>query len=142
MILLDTNIISELMKTDAALSVDHWYLMNEAVTALSATAIGELAYGISRLPMGARRNGLEARLTEWRLRYANRTFPFTTSTAMLYGSLLAHAVMQGHNMSVPDAQIAALAVEHGFSLATRNVKDFATTNVVLINPFTPQTAPS
>ena len=70
MILLDTNVVSELMKEAADPAVEHWFLLNEEETALPVIALAELSYGIARLADGARRQGLEARLTEWRVRYA------------------------------------------------------------------------
>jgi toxin FitB len=135
LILLDTNVVSELMKSAADHAVERWYLLHEEETALPATALGELAFGVARLADGARRRGLEARLTEWRLRYAGRTIPFGASTALHYGSILATAEAAGRAMSVPDAQIAAIAMEHDCALATRNIRDFTTTALNLIDPW-------
>ena len=135
MILLDTNVISELMKSAADHAVERWYLLNEEETALPATALAELAFGVARLTDGARRRGLEGRLTEWRLRYAGRTIAFGATAALHYGSILAVAEAGGGAMSVPDAQIAAIAMEHDCTLATRNIRDFVTTKLQLINPW-------
>jgi predicted nucleic acid-binding protein len=135
LILLDTNVVSELMKNPADPKVDHWFLRNEDRTALTSVTLGELSYGISRLPRGRRRNGLEAQLVEWRLRYADRTFPFGASAALRYGPMLAAIVASGRSMSLPDAQIAAIALDQGATLATRNVKDFAGCAIELVNPW-------
>ena len=67
--------------------------------------------------------------------YATKMHSFTANTAMLYGEIMANARRGGHNMAVPDAQIAAIALEHDCALATRNGRDFATTSVALINPW-------
>lgn len=67
--------------------------------------------------------------------YATKMHSFTSNTAMLYGEIMANARRGGHNMAVPDAQIAAIALEHDCVLATRNGRDFATTSVALINPW-------
>ena len=135
MILLDTNVISELMRETCDPSVAHWFSLNEGEAALPAIAIAELAFGIAKLPEGARRNALTKQLGEWRLRFAERSPGFTTTTAILYGDIMANARRSGHNMAVPDAQIAAIALEQDCALATRNSKDFATTPVTLINPW-------
>ena len=135
MILLDTNVVSELMKEAASPAVERWFLLNEEETALPAIALAELSYGIARLPEGARRQGLEVRLTEWRLRYADRTLAFGSSAAMRYGPMLAVATAAGRPMSLPDAQIAAMALVEDATVATRNVHDFAPAGVGLVNPW-------
>ena len=135
MILLDTNVVSELMKNPADPRVDHWFLRNEDQTALTSITLGELSYGISRLPDGRRRNGLEAQLVEWRLRYADRTLPFGASAALRYGPMLAAIAAGGRSMSLPDAQIAAIALDEGAKLATRNFKDFSGCGLELLNPW-------
>jgi predicted nucleic acid-binding protein len=135
LIFLDTNVVSELMKAAADPAVERWYLLNEEETVLPAVALAELAYGIARLSDGRRRRNLEARLTEWRLRYAGRTPPFGPSAAMRYGPMLAAVVMAGRTMSLPDAQIAALALEEQAIVATRNIRDFEPSVVLLVDPW-------
>jgi predicted nucleic acid-binding protein len=135
LILLDTNVVSELMKEAADPAVEHWFLLNEEETALPVIALAELSYGIARLADGARRQGLEARLTEWRVRYADRTLAFGPSAAMRYGPMLAAATAAGRPMSLPDAQIAAIALVEDATVATRNVRDFAPAGVDLLNPW-------
>lgn len=135
MILLDTNVVSELMKDAPDATVEHWYLLNEEETALPAIALAELAYGVARLSDGARRRSLAARLAEWRLRYAGRMIAFGPTAAMRYGPLLAAVVASGRAMSLPDAQIAAIAVEESAVVATRNVRDFEPAGIPLVNPW-------
>jgi len=137
LILLDTNVVSELMKESAAPSVEHWYFLNEEQTALPTVALAELAYGIARLAEGARRRNFEMRLSEWRLRYAGRTVPFSASAAMRYGSMLARVTASGRAMSLADAQIAAMALDQDATVATRNVRDFEPSGASLINPWEP-----
>jgi predicted nucleic acid-binding protein len=134
-ILLDTNVISELMKRPTDPNVAHWFQTHDPRCFLPSPALAEMAFGIARLPHGTRRRELEAKLSEWRLRYAKRTLSFTGTTAMIYGTVMAEALASGHNMSVVDAQIAAIAVEHGTTLATRNLRDFKVTSVSLTNPW-------
>ena len=135
MILLDTNVISELMKRPADPNVAHWFQAHDPLCFLPSPALAEMAFGIARLPHGTRRRELEAKLSEWRLRYADRTLSFTGTTAMIYGTVMAEALASGHNMSVADGQIAAVAVEHGATVATRNIRDFRVTSVSIINPW-------
>lgn len=135
MILLDTNVVSELMKAAADPRVERWYLLNEDECALTTITLAELSYGIARLADGARRRALEARLTEWRLRYSTRTVPFGASAAMRYGPMLAAATAAGRPMSLPDAQIAAIALDEQATVATRNIADFAPSAALLVNPW-------
>ncbi len=135
MILLDTNVISELMKKPANGVVSRWYLEQEAGTIICAPSLGEIAFGVARLPAGHRRSGLEADLSEFRIRYAERTLPLTAASAMIYGDIMVDALKEKHNMNVVDGQIAAIAVENDLLLATRNTKDFRFSNLVLVNPW-------
>ena len=135
MILLDTNVVSELMKERAEPSVERWYSLNDDETALPAVALAELSYGIARLADGVKRRNLEARLTEWRLSYAGRTIAFGAAAAVRYGQMLAMVVAGGRSMSLPDAQIAAIALAEQAQVATRNVRDFEPSGIDLVNPW-------
>lgn len=135
MILLDTNVVSELMKRTPEPAVEHWFLLHEEETALPSITLAELAYGIARLANGSKRRRLESQLTEWRVRYAARTLAFGSSAAMRYGPMLAAATAAGRPMSLPDAQIAAIALDLGAAVATRNTRDFEPASVALVNPW-------
>ncbi len=135
MILLDTNIISELIKVTPDLAVQRWYRLYSGDCWLSSISVAESAYGIAKLDRGAKRERLESQLTDWRIAYAAKMHSFTAAAAMIYGEIMAEARRNGHNMAIPDAQIAAIAQEYGYALATRNGKDFATTGLTLINPW-------
>jgi predicted nucleic acid-binding protein len=135
LILLDTNVVSELMKEAADPAVEQWFLLNEEDTVLPAIALAELSYGVARLRDGRRRRDLEARLTEWRLKYAVRTLAFGSSAAMRYGPMLAAVVASGRAMTLADAQIAAMALDEQAAVATRNVKDFEPSGAPLVNPW-------
>lgn len=87
------------------------------------------------MDVGKRQKKLQIQLTDWRIAYANRTHAFTAITAMTYGDIMGEAKRSGHNMTVPDAQIAAVAAEHDLVLATRNIKDFANAGIKLVNPW-------
>lgn len=135
MILLDTNVISELMKKPADERVVKWFIAHEADTLICAPALAEIAFGIARLPSGKRRSGLENNLGDLRIRFAERTLPLTAISAMIYGDVMFDALKATHNMSVIDGQIAAIAIEQEAALATRNTKDFKYAPVNLINPW-------
>lgn len=135
MILLDTNVVSELMKPAPDAAVERWYLLNEEDIALPSVALAELAYGIARLPNGARREALAARLVEWRLRYADRILPFGVTAALRYGPMMAAAEAAGRPMSLPDAQVAAIALDENASVATRNSRHFEPSSIRLIDPW-------
>lgn len=133
--MLDTNVVSELVKSVPDSRVEHWFLLAEDECWLPTVAVAEMAFGIARLPEGARRGRLAEQLAEWRIRYAERSMAFGMTTAMIYGEVMAEAQRAGAPMSVPDGQIAAMAIEQGAQLATRNSRDFATTGLTLIDPW-------
>ena len=95
-----------------------------------------MALPAARLPDGARRETLAARLVEWRARYATRLFPIGEAAALRAGAVLAAAENAGRPMSFPDAQIAAITLNEAASVATRNTGDFEAAGVSLVNPWT------
>src|SRR5690348_236556 len=137
MIIIDTNVISELMKPSPLSTVVSW-LNNQDATQLFITTItiAEISYGISVLPDGQRRrfieNSFNKALNE---AFKHRILSFDENAAHSYGKIMGHRKMLGHPMSIPDGQIAAIALTHHFSLATRNVRDFTDCEVEIINPF-------
>ncbi len=136
MILLDTNVLSELTKPTPSAHVVAWLNDNEPKLALSAVTLAELRYGIARLPDGKRKSSLIRFWDTTRDRFKGRTFPFDERTAEIYGDIVAEAEKQGRRLNVADAQIAAIALAHRMSVATRNTGDFENTGVTVINPWT------
>jgi toxin FitB len=134
-ILLDTNVISELMRPEPDYKVEHWFLMNEVASCISTVTLGEIAYGIAKLESGKRKAKLSSQLAEWRIRFAQRNLTFDSSAALIYGDVLANARALGKPMGIPDAQIAAIASANGAQLCTRNTSDFSTVEIALINPW-------
>jgi predicted nucleic acid-binding protein len=134
-ILLDTNVVSELMLPEPDGKVASWFIVNADEAALTSVVIGELAYGIAKLPDGRRRSRLEAQLAEWRGRFVDRTYAFGVTAAMIYGELQGAAFRTGKGIAVPDAQIAAIALEHGAMVATRDIADFEGRGIALVNPW-------
>ena len=90
---------------------------------------------MAKLEAGLRKSKFEAQISECRIRFADRTYACDVPAALAYGEILANARSAGRPMSVPDAQIAAIAREHSCIIATRNTKDFEANGLSLVNPW-------
>ena len=137
MILLDTNILSELMRAEVSKHVIAW-LDLLAVSSLFICAItrAEIELGLCLLPEGKRKTQLKLAAQEMFDEFAGRCLPFEESSAIHYARLVAHRQKTGRPISVEDAQISAIALAHGMKLATRNTKDFTSIEELkLINPW-------
>ena len=135
--LVDTNVISEIIRATPDAQVAAWSQRTpKEGLFLSVISIGELRKGITMLPLSARRTQLEKSIEEqipfW---FGDRILPVTQSIAERWGILDGQRQLMGRPLNVPDGQIAATALEHGLSLATRNVKDFAGLGVTIVNPW-------
>lgn len=137
MIILDTNVLSELMRPTPNPRVVAWS-RSHSVTSLFTTAIteAEVLYGFGILPKGRRRAALEAAATSmFRLDFGGRVLPFGSDAARAYAIIAAERRRLGRPISQYDAQIAAIARSAGASLATRNTADFEHCELTLVNPF-------
>lgn len=137
MIVLDTNVLSELMRPQPDSQVIAW-LDAQAVDELLVTAItvAEILYGLARLPDGKRKAVLlDTALVMLREDFAGRILAFDELAAECYATLVAGRERTGCPISMADAQIAAICLSHGVVLATRNVKDFEGLGFELINPW-------
>ena len=135
MIFLDTNVVSETLRKDPNEAVMAWLVRFDAELALPTVTIAEIAFGIQKIKPDQRAERLEQGLTEWRRRFADRVFGLTEEAALAYGEIMGQATRQRHAMSAPDAMIAAIARVNGGRLATRNLTDFETTGLGLLNPW-------
>jgi predicted nucleic acid-binding protein len=135
LIFVDTNIVSETLRKDPDQAVMAWLVRFDAELALPTVTIAEIAFGIQKIRPDQRAERLEHGLAEWRRRFAERIFGLTEEAALAYGEIMGQAARQGRAMSVPDAMIAAIARVNGGRLATRNLKDFESTGLVLFNPW-------
>lgn len=137
MILLDTNVISELIKPAPAPEVVAWLTaLEEETLATTAITLAELNAGIAFLPQGRRRAALYESLE--RALSALPGLPviaFGEEAASVYGQLAAARRQAGLHIEPLDLMIAAIAQLGGAALATRNVGDFEATGVTLINPW-------
>jgi hypothetical protein len=139
MILLDTNVISELVKPQPNPRVVSWTRRSAAALAVPTIAVAEMAFGIEKLVEGRRRDELLDALRRLVTEFAERLFDFNVNAAWAYGRILARARHAGRPMALPDALIAAIAQANGCALATRNVKDFTSTGLELVNPWQGET---
>jgi toxin FitB len=137
MIVLDTNVISELMRRRPAQPVLDWVDGEDARRlAITAVTAAELLHGVARLPNGARRRKLAVAIGELLTEdFAGRILPFDGSAAVHYAELVAARERGGRPVSVADGQIAAICRHHGATLATRNARDFAATGVDVLDPW-------
>lgn len=137
MIILDTNVVSEPMRLNGDPAVLEWLDRQADDTLyLTATSFAELLLGVEILPRGKRKKGLAAALAELIAGlFGSRILPFDESAAKLYASLVGGARAAGRVMGVADGQIAAIAVAHGFVVATRDVVPFQAIGVPVINPW-------
>lgn len=136
MIVLDTNIVSEMMKVNPHKNVVRW-AEREAFSTLCITAITvqEIESGLQLLPEGTRRRRLRQGWEQTRHSFQQTELPFDGPAAEETGRLLAHARKSGITMPLADAHIAGICLSLGATLATRNTKDFTHVNgLQLCNP--------
>ena len=137
MTLLDTNVISELMKAMPAPAVLAWMSLQPPDDLFVSTiSMAEILFGIELLPKGKRRDGLlqEAEVTFAR-DFAGRVLAFDEQAARMFGSIVAARRIRGRPIGIADGQIAAIARCHQASLATRDTGGFEGCGVRLINPW-------
>ena len=140
MIVLDTNVLSELMRPIPDANVRHW--LDAQVPGqlwLSSITVAEILVGIARLPEGKRKTGLSTMASAlFAEDFANLILSFDSKAASHYAELVATREKAGKPISMADAQIAATcksAPSGATTLATRNTKDFIELGVTLINPW-------
>jgi hypothetical protein len=136
MIVLDTNVLSELMKPEPAAPVVRWTATQPAALLyITSITLAEVMHGILRLPKGKRRTALEAAEAMFAEEFPGRILAFGSEAAHPYAEIVSERSRAGRPISHFDAQIAAIARTHGADLATRNVNDFAGCGVRIINPW-------
>ena len=137
MIVLDTNVVSELMRRSPDPIVEAWaegYTLEDLF--FSAVGEAELRYGAAIMPVGQRRVTLVADIEAMlRASFENRILPFDSAAARAYAEIAAARRAAGRPISHPDSQIAAIAHSRGMAVATRNIRDFEDMGIALINPW-------
>lgn len=136
MIVVDTNVVSELMKPEPNQSVRRWTLA-QAGTDLytSAITLAEVLYGIERLPSGERKELLRSTATDVFATFADKVLSFDARAAAHYSQIVDTRDRIGQPIDGFDAQIAAICRTNDYALATRNTKDFEHTGVDLLDPW-------
>jgi predicted nucleic acid-binding protein len=137
MILIDTNVVSELMRPVPAPRVLDWFAGREAASLfLSAVSEAELRAGAASLPAGRRRDGLVAAIDAMVAEdFGGRVLPFDSPAAKSYAVIAAARRAAGQPIAEADCQIAAIARAAGAAVATRNVADFRGCGVEVIDPW-------
>jgi predicted nucleic acid-binding protein len=137
MIILDTNVVSEMMKPVPSQHVIAWMDQQASISLfITSATIAEIVYGLHALPHGNRKLWLEQAFTNAVVEaFKNRILPLDELAALQYGKIMAQRKADSRPLSVCDGQIAAIASVHHFAIATRNVNDFVHCGIELINPF-------
>ncbi len=131
--LADANVLSEATKVAPCPGAVDWLRRHEHEVTVNAVVLGEMEFGILLLPSERRRKKLE----EWFARVAEMlpVLEMDRETARVWAALLARLRRKGRAMPVKDSLIAASALQHGLTVATRNTGDFAHCGVKLVDPF-------
>jgi predicted nucleic acid-binding protein len=138
MILLDTNVLSEFMRPRPSASVVSWLDEQPAGEVYtSAISRAEIELGLLLMPAGKRREALsQAAWAMFAEDFAGRCLPFDEDAARHYAAIVSAQTRAGWPISVEDAQIAAIALAHRMSLATRNTTDFELIDgLAVVNPW-------
>lgn len=140
MILLDTNVVSELMRPAPSEAVLAWFAAQDAADLyLSAIGEAELRRGAAMLPAGKRRAQLMAAIDAMIAEdFAGRILPFDSAAAQAFVLVFLERRAAGHPISFADGQIAATARARGAAIATRNTADFAGCGIAVIDPWAHQ----
>jgi toxin FitB len=138
MIVLDTNVLSEVLKPQPEQRVLDWFA-GQLRSSLFTTTVtrGEIVYGIRIMPQGTRRQSLwVATQFVFNEDFAGRVLNFDGDAAELYAQIAASRRSIGKPFSQFDAMIAAITRSRGAILATRNVKDFIDCGIEIVDPWT------
>lgn len=131
----DTNVVSELMRPDPAPAVIDWFQDHPGQVYLTSVTIKELYYGVLRLPEGRRRERLAESLAAIVMDCSDKTLPFDAFSGYLCADLHRLAEECGRPSTIEDLMIASIALRNDATLVTRNVKDFDFLHIPLENPF-------
>jgi len=135
--LLDTNCISELIRSNPEPRVMDWMRSaDESLLYLSVLTLGEIRKGAAILPQSKRRTHLESWLEfDLQVRFPGRILAIDNPVADRWGWLTAESERKGRPLAAIDGLLAATALQHGLTIVSRNVNDFASTNAPILNPW-------
>jgi len=131
--LVDANVLSEPTRPSPDTRVVDWLSANERMLVVDSIVLGELYLGVLSLPAGSRKTRLE----HWfdSLSKSIECLPWDASVSRQWAKMVVALKRKGTSVPLLDGMIAATALEHGLTVATRNVNDFKPTGVKVINPF-------
>ncbi|MNQ98976.1 Toxin FitB [compost metagenome] len=137
MILLDTNVLSEMMKTRPDPNVIAWLdAQPGSELVICSISVAEILYGIARMPNGKRKDLLAVGAdTLFNKLFAGSILPFDADAAVHYAALVSASEAKGRTADMADGQIAAIARLYSAKVATRNTRDFEELGVILVNPW-------
>jgi hypothetical protein len=137
MIILDTNIVSEIMKAEPEPNVMKWYnSTGRELIWQNAISVYEIQFGLNLMPDGRKKEILQNSFNRMlREKFSQRIIEFDANAAIAAGEVNAEQKRNGRNCDIRDVQIAGIALARGACLATRNVKDFEFEGLKVINPY-------
>jgi toxin FitB len=136
MIILDTNVVSELMRPDPAPQVAGWVRHRDRrELCTTSITLAEIRYGIARLPDGRRKQTLLATASDIFRTFEDQVLPVDTAAAEQYAVVASNRERAGKPIGGFDALIAAVCRSRGAALATRNLSDFEGTGIEVMDPW-------
>jgi toxin FitB len=141
LIILDTNVVSEMMKASSAVRVTKW-VSSHAHSRIFTTSVtqAEIFFGLEIMPHGRNRQSLyKAATSMFKDKFANHVLAFDGDASHIFAAIAAARRRAGQPIGQFDCQIAAIARLHGAAIATRDLRDFAHCGVELLDPWSDQT---
>lgn len=137
MMILDTNVLSELMRPEPSAKVLAWFQgIPDADIYTTAVSQAEILYGLAQLPIGQRKSDLQSAASRmFSEKLVGRVLPFDSPAASIFAEISASRRKSGRTVSIPDGMIAGIARARGASIGTRNVADFETMGIPLVDPW-------
>jgi toxin FitB len=131
--LVDANVLSEPTKPTPSSKVIDWLIANERSLVVDSIVLGELYVGILALPRGRK----SVQLEQWFEAMVKTIvcLPWDAAVARRWALLVVDLRRTGETLPLLDGMIAATALQHGLTVATRNTRDFRRTGVTVLNPF-------
>ena len=138
MFVLDTNVISELMRAAPDRRVARWIGTRPSSSLFTTSiSVAEVLYGVAILPAGKRQKAIAAAAEQMFAEdFEARVLPFDSNAAATFARIAAERRRKGRPIAQADAQIAAIVASRGATLATRNVADFDDTGLAIVDPWT------
>jgi predicted nucleic acid-binding protein len=136
-IILDTNVLSELIKSTPERRVVDWFDgLGRSEAKTTSVSLAEMLSGARSLPDGKRRDALTALIADlFETQFADSTMAFDADAAKAYGDVVALRIRAGRPIGTMDAEIASIALSRGASVATRDINGFDGLGLTLVNPW-------